>query len=84
LRRYSNMGPSFPLFSPDPEAPHTAWYTYTARFASRWGVARPCGRSTRLEPNYCRGVLREAGLGIQAATRLGMVDRLFDRYMQQI
>ncbi len=24
LRRYSDMGPSFPLFSPNPEAPHTA------------------------------------------------------------
>jgi len=34
------MGPSFPLFSPNPEAPHTAWYTFTARFASRWGVRR--------------------------------------------
>src|SRR5438445_13009485 len=48
LWRYSNMGPSFPLFLPADEAPHAAWYTLTARFASRWGVARPWGRSARL------------------------------------
>ncbi|MGO4815953.1 hypothetical protein AB4156_41335, partial [Cupriavidus sp. 2MCAB6] len=43
LRRYSNMAPSFPLFLPADEAPHTAWYTLTARFASRWGADPPLG-----------------------------------------
>ncbi len=63
LRRYSDMGPSFPLFSSNPEAPHTA----SEHLHGSLRIARGCFPPGGGKHGYHRGIIFRFGVAVICA-----------------